>query len=54
MAKASSMRRFGHVFRKEENVIAKALKFQVSSSSRGRPKQMWKRQVQNEIKKMEW
>ena len=39
MAKASSMRWHGHVLRKEdENVIVKALKFEVSGS-RGRPKQ---------------
>ena len=41
MAKASSIRWYGHVLRKEdENLIAKALKFEVSSSrGRGRPKQ---------------
>ena len=33
MAKASSIRWYGHVFRKEdENVIVKALKFEVSGS----------------------
>ena len=43
MAKASSMRWYGHVLRKEdENVIVKA---------RGRPKQTWKKQVENEMKK---
>ena len=51
MAKAGSMRWYGHVVRKEdENVIVKALKFEVSAS-RGRPKQMWKKQVENETKK---
>ena len=41
MAKASSMRWYGHVLRKDdENVIAKALKFEVNGSrGRGRPKQ---------------
>ena len=34
----------------DENVIVKALKFEVSGS-RGRPKQTWKKQVENEMKK---
>ena len=44
MAKASSVLWYGHVLRKEhENVIMKALKFEVSRSrGRGRPKQTWK------------
>ena len=44
------MRWYGHVLRKDENVIVKALKFEVSGS-RGRPKQKWKKQVENEMKK---
>ena len=53
MAEASSMRCFGHVLRKEdESVIVKALKFEVSGSkARGRPKQTWKKEVENEMKK---
>ena len=53
MAKASSRRWYGHVLRKEdENVVVKALKFEVSGSrGRGRPKQTWKKQVENEMKK---
>ena len=51
MAKASNIRWYGYVLRKEdENVIMKALKFEVSGS-RGRPKQAWKKQVENEMKK---
>ena len=51
MAKASSMQWYGHVLRKEdENVIVKALKFEVSGC-RGRPKRTWKKQVENEMKK---
>ena len=51
MAKARSMRWYDHVLRKEDkNVILKALKFEVSSN-RGRPKQTWKKQIENEIKK---
>ena len=53
MAKASSMRWYDHVLRKEDkNVIVKALKFEVSGG-RGRPKQTWRKQVENEIKKNE-
>ena len=38
--------------KKDENVIVKALKFEVSGSrGRGRPKQTWKKQVEKEIKK---
>ena len=53
MAIASSIWWYGHVLRKEdENVIVKALKFEVSGSrGRGRPKQTWKKQVENEMKK---
>ena len=52
MSKASSMRWYGHVLRKDnENVIVKALKFEVSGS-RERPKQTWKKQVENEMKKI--
>ena len=45
MAKASSIRWYGHVLRKEdENVIVKALIFEVSGSrGRGRLKQTWKK-----------
>ena len=51
MAKASSIQWYGHVLRKEdENVTVKALKFEVSGS-RGKPKQTWKKQVENEMKK---
>ena len=53
IAKANSMRWYGHVLRNEDkNVIVKALKFEVSDSrGRGRPKQTWKKQVENEMKK---
>ena len=51
MAKASCMRWCSHVLRKEDKkVIVKAMKFEVRDS-RGRPKQTWKKQVQNEMKK---
>ena len=38
-----------HVLRKDENVRVKALKFE-ANDSRGRPKQTWKTQVENEMK----
>ena len=51
VAKASSIRWYGHVLRKkDENAIVKALKFE-ESGRRGRPKQTWKKQVENEMKK---
>ena len=51
MAKASSTRWYGHVLRKkDEDVIVKVLKFEVSGT-RGRPKQTRKKQVENEMKK---
>ena len=50
MAKASSIQWYGHVLRKDKDVIVKALKFKVSGS-RGRPKQTWRKQVENEMKK---
>ena len=55
MAKTSSMQRYGHVLRKEdENVIVKALKYEVSGSrGRGTPKQTWKKHVENEMKQKE-
>ena len=40
IAKASSMRWYGRILRKDENVIEKTLKLEVSGSrGRGRPKQ---------------
>ena len=53
MAKASSIRWYVYVLRKEdENVIVKALKFEVSGSrGRKRPKQTWIKQAENEKRK---
>ena len=51
MAKPSSIRWYGHVLRKEdENVIVKALKFEVSGSrGRGRLKKTRKKHVENSV-----
>ena len=53
MAKASSIRLYSHVLRKEdENVKVEALEFEVSGCrGRGRLKQTWKKQVEKEMKK---
>ena len=45
------MRWYDHGLKKgDENVIVKALKFEMSGS-RGKSKQTWKKQVENEMKK---
>jgi len=53
MVKASSMRWYRHVLRREDNIVLlKALHFQLPGRiRRGRPKQTWKKQVQKEILK---
>ena len=48
MAEASSMLWYDHILRKE-NIKVKTLKFVVRSCTR-RPKQTWKKQVENEEK----
>ena len=55
MSKASSIHWYGFALRKEDkNVIVTVLKFEVSGSrGRGIPKQSWKKQAENEIKKNE-
>ena len=55
MAKASSIWWYDHVLRKkDQNVIVKPLKFEVSGSrGRGRLKRTWKKQAENEMKKNE-
>jgi len=52
MAKASSMRWYGHVLRTEENnVLLKALHFELLGRiGRGQPKQMQKKQIQKEMR----
>ena len=58
MAKVSSMRWYGYVLtlrKEDENMIVKALKFEVGGSrGRGRPKQTWNKQVENEMRKIDW
>jgi len=53
MAKASSMRWYGHVLRRESiNILLKVLHFELLGRiERGRPKQTWKKQVQKEMYK---
>ena len=52
IAKASSMRWYSHGLRKKDkNAMVKALNFEVSvSRGKGRPKQTWKKQVDNKLK----
>ena len=54
MAKANSTPWYVHVLKKDENVIVKALEVEVRSS-RGRPKQTWKKlelNIASDIRKL--
>jgi len=53
IAKASSMRWYGHILRREDNnVLLKALHFELSGrTGKGRPKQTCKKQVQKKMHK---
>ena len=52
MAKANGVRWYGHVLRRDDgHVLRKALEFEVSGRRKpGRPKKMWKMQVEKESK----
>ena len=52
MAKANGVRWYGHVLRRDDgHVLRKALEFEVRGKrKRGRPKKMWKTQVEKESK----
>ena len=52
MAKANGVRCYGHVLRRDDgHILRKALEFEVRGKrKRGRPKKMWKTQVDNESK----
>ena len=54
MAQANEVRWNGHVVRRdEESVLKKAMMLQVNGQrKRGRPKQTWKRQVEESLKKI--
>ena len=54
LAKANGVRWLGHVLRKDdEHVLRKALEFEVDGTrKRGRPKKTWKRQVEEELRKV--
>ena len=51
LANANGVRWYGHVLRREEdNVLKKALRFTAEGQRRrGRPRKMWKRQVEKSI-----
>ena len=54
MAKANGVRWYGHVVRRDnESILKKAMMFEVNGpQKRGRPKQTWKKQVEENIKKI--
>ena len=54
MAQANGVRWCGHVVRRdEESILKKAMMLQVNGQrNRGRPKQTWKRQVEESLKKI--
>ena len=54
MTQANGVRWYGHVVRRdEENILKKAMMLQVNGQrKRGRPKQIWKRQVEESLKKI--
>ena len=54
MAHANGVRWYGHVVRRdEESILKKAMMLQVNGQrKRGRPKQTWKRQVEESLKKV--
>ena len=53
MAQANGVRWYRHVVRRDEESILKAMILQVNGQrKRGRPKQPWKRQVEESLKKI--
>ena len=54
LAKANGVRWYGHVLRKEkDDILRRALAFEVDGvRRRGRPKKTWKKQVEEDIKKI--
>ena len=54
MARANAVRWYGHVLRSEDgHVLRKALEFEVEGRrKRGRPKRTWKKQVEEECRKV--
>ena len=56
MAKANGVKWYGHVVRRDdESILKKAMMFEANRPrKRGRPKQTWKKQVEENIKKIGW
>ena len=54
MAKGSGVRWYGHVLRRDEgDVLRRALEFEVDGKrQKGRPKVIWKEQVEREMRKI--
>ena len=53
MAKANAVRWYGHVIKRDDDNILKAMMMQVNGKrKRGRPKMTWRRQVEESVKKV--
>ena len=53
MAKVNGARWYGHVIRREDDNILKAMMMQENGQrKRGQPKMIWKRQVEESVKKV--
>ena len=54
MAQANGVRWYGHVVRRDdESILKKTMMFEVNGQrKRGQPKQTWKRQVEESVKKI--
>ena len=53
LAKANGVQRYGNVMRREDDVLRKALQYEVAGKrKRGRSKRTWRRQVEEEIGKI--
>ena len=53
LAIANAIRWYGHVLRRDDDVLKIALNFEVNGKrKRGRPRKTWKQQVEKEINKI--
>ena len=53
MAKANGVRWYGHVIRRDNNILKKAMMLEVNGKrKRGRPKMIWRRQVEESVEKV--
>ena len=53
MAKANGVRWYGHVIRRDDNILKKVMMMEINGQrKRGRPKMTWKGQVEESVKKV--